>query len=69
MSKQYSVQQQNAQSQAAIKQTAAWDDISAGYDLAAHKRGTGMGYGVLCKKVLQELNRGASWRNGCLRML
>ena len=37
----------------------AWDDISAGYDLAAHKRGTGVGYGMLCKKVLQELNRGA----------
>ena len=38
----------------------AWDDISAGYDLAAHKRGTGVGYGVLCKQVLQELNHGAS---------
>ncbi|KAB8053788.1 hypothetical protein GCN74_25000 [Janthinobacterium sp. FT14W] len=37
----------------------AWDDISARYDLAAHKRGTGVGYGVLCQKVLQELNRGA----------
>ena len=37
----------------------AWDDISAGYDLAAHKRGAGAGYGELCKKVLQELNRGA----------
>lgn len=130
MSKQYSVQQQNAQTQATIKQTAAWwrarplpdalrqcaashgvalgtalmldlqlawpgmpavygkllsadghffhfemdlddnlrplpgsvawDDISAGYDLAAHKRGTGVGYGVLCKQVLQELNHGAS---------
>jgi hypothetical protein len=35
----------------------AWDDISARYDLAAHKRGTGVGYGVLCKKVLQELNQ------------
>lgn len=39
----------------------AWDDISASYDLGrAHKRGTGMGYGLLCKKVLQELNHGAS---------
>ncbi|MGK5052404.1 hypothetical protein [Janthinobacterium sp. RB2P8] len=38
----------------------AWDDISAGVDLTAHKRGTGVGYGVLCKKVLQELNRGVS---------
>jgi len=38
----------------------AWDDISAGYDLAAHKRGKGMGYGLLCKQVLQELNHGAA---------
>lgn len=35
----------------------AWDDISARYDLAAHKRGTGVGYGELCKQVLQELNQ------------
>lgn len=33
-----------------------WRDISASYDLAEHKRGTGVGYGVLCKKVLQEMN-------------
>ncbi|MNK59107.1 hypothetical protein D3C87_782070 [compost metagenome] len=39
--------------------SAAWDDISARYDLAAHKRGTGVGYGELCKKVLQEMNHGA----------
>ncbi|MDX8122339.1 hypothetical protein SKZ59_11175 [Janthinobacterium sp. GMG2] len=37
----------------------AWDDISARYDLAAHKRGTGVGYGELCKKVLQEMNYAA----------
>ena len=34
----------------------AWNDISAGYSEGASKRGTGMGYGVLCKKVLQEMN-------------
>ncbi|MBW3509310.1 MULTISPECIES: hypothetical protein [Janthinobacterium] len=68
MSKQYSVQQQNALTQAAIKQTAAWDDISTGYDRphTSAARASAMG---LCKKVLQELNRGASWRNGCIRML
>lgn len=129
MSKQYSVQQQNALTQAAIKQTAAWwrarplpdalrqcaashgvtlgtalmldlrlafpgkpavygkllsadghfihfemdldedlhplpgsvrwQDISAGYQRAARRHGTGTDYGVLCKKVLQELNHGA----------
>ncbi|WP_215409264.1 hypothetical protein [Janthinobacterium sp. JC611] len=37
----------------------AWDDISARYDLAAHKRSKGVRYGELCKQVLQELNRGA----------
>jgi hypothetical protein len=42
----------------------AWDDISARFDLAAHKRGTGVGYGVLCKKVLQELNQGG-WQAPC----
>ena len=36
----------------------AWDDISARYDLAAHKRSKGVRYGELCKKVLQELNQG-----------
>ena len=34
----------------------AWDDISARYDPAARKRGTGVDYGLLCKKVLQEMN-------------
>ena len=43
----------------ALPGSVAWDDISARFDLAAHKRGTGVGYGVLCKKVLQELNQGA----------
>jgi hypothetical protein len=38
----------------------AWDDISARYDLATHKRGKGVVYGELCKQVLQELNHGAS---------
>ncbi|MGV8868098.1 MAG: hypothetical protein ACOH2S_14325 [Janthinobacterium svalbardensis] len=37
-----------------------WQDISAAYLRAAHRHGTGVGYGVLCKKVLQELNHGAS---------
>lgn len=35
----------------------AWQDISPAYDQAAHKRGTGVGYGLLCKKVLQEMNQ------------
>ena len=37
----------------------AWDDISARYDPAARKRGTGVSYGLLCKKVLQDMNHGA----------
>lgn len=37
----------------------AWVDVSAAYDLAQHRRGTGMGYGLLCKKILQEMNRAA----------
>ena len=37
----------------------AWDDISARYDLAAHKRGKCVRYGELCRQVLQEWNRGA----------
>ena len=37
----------------------AWDDISARYEPAARKRGTGVDYGLLCKKVLQEMNHGA----------
>lgn len=37
----------------------AWDDISARYDPAARKSGTGVGYGLLCKKVLQDMNHGA----------
>ena len=36
----------------------AWDDISARYEPAARKRGTGVDYGLLCKKVLQEMNHG-----------
>lgn len=36
-----------------------WQDISAAYLRAAHKRGTGAVYGVLCQEVLQEMNHAA----------
>ena len=36
-----------------------WQDISAAYLRAAHKRGTGVAYGVLCQEVLQEMNHAA----------
>ncbi|MGK5080836.1 hypothetical protein [Janthinobacterium sp. HLX7-2] len=43
----------------ALPGSVAWVDISAGYDLAQHRRGTGVGHGLLCKKVLQEMNGAA----------
>ena len=42
-----------------LPDSVAWVDISAAYDLAQHRRGTGVGYGLLCKKILQEMNRAA----------